>query len=187
MCGPRANLTCLISTTELETVFASCGVLLPDFINTRLNDVLDGILTGPVSKDMLENAMSITALWVCGVQRMFSRLATARKPGAPSIIGDFRTLFNFIDEVHSCIQKLQQFLVGITAIPLGCDQDTTALDHFVLLGVRADTYLVDVVSLTYYFFTNQVGPAEDREEEVLINGLRRESEMRMRKCLKLIA
>jgi hypothetical protein len=68
------------------------------------------------------------------------------------------------------------------------------MDHFVLLAVRADTRLVDLVNLMHEFLMRPdlaqewggragVGQAEEDE----IARMRIESDMRVRKCLKLVA
>jgi hypothetical protein len=227
MIAPRANKPCLISAVELESYFVPAGVVLPDFVNTRLMTLLDSHLTGPLSRTRLEGALSTAALWVCGCQRIFARLSTGlsclfihlsslgsrvdtfprslphpldpslqrspgRKPGAPSVLPALQYLYSLIDEIHAAIQRLQQFLVNISHVPAGCEDDPFALDHFVLLGVRADTYLVDVVNLIHEFLMKErvdtgSGAWAEKEGDPVLQALRRESELRVRKCLKLTA
>lgn len=98
-----------------------------------------------------------------------------------------------IDEVHSAIQQLQQFLVNIAYVPAGCEKDPYALDHYVLLGVRADTYLVDIVNLTHMWLhrardrNDGISDWDAIEGDERLERLRWESTLRVRKCLKLIA
>lgn len=75
--------------------------------------------------------------------------------------------------------------------------DPYATDHFVLLAVRADTRLVDLVNLIHEFLnredivdvwgSNGSGEMKKEEEWELVRRMRGESEMRVRKCLKLVA
>lgn len=71
--------------------------------------------------------------------------------------------------------------------------DPWTSDHFVLLAVRADTRLVDLVNLIHGFLRREdiveVWGQEGEEEEEwrVVERLREESEMRVRKCLKLVA
>lgn len=95
--------------------------------------------------------------------------------------------------MHTSIQRLQQFLVSISHIPPGCEGDIFALDHFVLLGVRADTYLVDLVNLIHTWLMkdrSNLGGLEnwaEAESDERLHKLRWESMLRVRKCLKLVA
>lgn len=52
----------------------------------------------------------------------------------PPIFAELRTMYTFLDEVHSATQKLQQFMVNLTSMPLGCEGDEYGLDFFILLG-----------------------------------------------------
>lgn len=64
-------------------------------------------------------------------------------------------------------------------------------DHYVLLAVRADTRLVDLVNLMHEFLGREdivdVWGEGKKDEWVLVMKMREESEMRVRKCLKLVA
>jgi hypothetical protein len=64
------------------------------------------------------------------------------------------------------------------------------LDHFVLLGVRADSILVDLINLMHIWLKkdrNGEGIWTETEDEPLLTSMRQESELRVRKCLKLSA
>lgn len=80
--APRFNTPCLIATSELEDFFVPNGLQTPDFINTRLDSIIDSILpsTSLVTREQLEKALTEAAMWVCGCQRIFSRLSTGRYP-----------------------------------------------------------------------------------------------------------
>lgn len=79
--APRFNKPCIIAASELDDFFEPNGVQMPDFINTRLGPIIDNLLrSAPATKDQLQEALTTTALWVCGCQRIFSRLSTGRLP-----------------------------------------------------------------------------------------------------------
>lgn len=86
-----------------------------------------------------------------------------------------------IDLVHASVQKLQHILVSIDYVPFGLEDDTWALDHYVLLGVRLDTRLVDLFNLIHGFLPEYADPSSE------LGRLQWESELRVRKCLKLSA
>jgi hypothetical protein len=105
---------------------------------------------------------------------------------------------------------LQQLLVSLTVEQVsGCENEPYGIEHFVLLGVRFDAILVDLVNLMhgylYGVFTlpypsfdfaliftahrlrNRNGPGvwSESEDDSLLSTMRLESELRIRKCLKL--
>lgn len=159
---------------------------------------------------MLEKALWTTAIWVCYLQRTFAKLTTGalfaflypesllrrplfavRQVIAPSPLEQLQALWHQIDTTHASVQKLQNYFVNIHHTPQGAEQDPHATDHFVLLAVRADTRLVDLVFLMHGFLmredlTSGWGLGTQAEAD-LIGRMRVESEMRVRKCLKLVA
>lgn len=69
------------------------------------------------------------------------------------------------------------------------------MDHYILLGVRADTFLVDLVNLIFVYLRkdrsegrggDDVVWSETEGDPALVR-IREESELRVRKCLKLVA
>ncbi|SCZ97299.1 BZ3500_MvSof-1268-A1-R1_Chr4-2g07122 [Microbotryum saponariae] len=190
MTAPRAMWPCLISTEELQSYFGPAGAALPNFVEQRLASELDQTLQQPLTRSVVESALATTGLWVCGVQRLFARLAIAdRRPNTPSPLQEFRALYALIDETHAGIQKLQQFLVNVHVPPPGCEDEPYALDQFVLLGVRADTYLVDIINLVHQSLHSDARSTwnSTRRDSALLASLRHESELRVRKSLKLVA
>jgi len=110
-----------------------------------------------------------------------------RRPGAPSVYDRFRQLWATIDVVHSGVQRLQQALVSATSLP-GAEDDPEALDQFVIHGVRIDSWLVDLIWLQdAWLRTGPGAQADSSEDRNLLDGLRFESELRLRKCLRLTA
>ncbi|GAA6012748.1 hypothetical protein JCM10207_005348 [Rhodosporidiobolus poonsookiae] len=180
-----------ITTGELDLYFVSDGVPVPDFPGSELRKELNDILQRPLTRDKLSDALVTASLWVCGCARLFAQLTTARRPGAASSLPLLKNLWTLIDKVHHAVQELQQLLVSLTAEQVtGCEGDRYALEHFVLLGVRFDSILVDVINLMHvYLFRNRNGPGtwSEKEDDELLMRMRQESELRVRKCLKLSA
>ena len=123
-----------------------------------------------------------------------------------------KSLWKLIDKVHNAIQELQQLLVGLACNQVaGCEDQPFGLEHFVLLGVRYDSLLVDLINLQHVYLCvpfpsspalrrrradvdptarsmkNRDGPGTwaEREDDPLLASMRQESELRVRKCLKL--
>lgn len=116
---------------------------------------------------------------------------TVRQPTMPSPLEQLQAVWHQIDTTHASVQKLQNYFVNIRHTPQGAEQDVRATDHFALLAVRADTRLVDIVFLMHGFLmredvTNGWGLG-NRAEDEMVARMRVESEMRVRKCLKLVA
>ncbi|SCV69206.1 BQ2448_2226 [Microbotryum intermedium] len=189
MTAPRAMWPCLISTEEMRSYFEPVGAALPNFVEQRLGSELDQILQQPLTRTVLESTLTTIGLWVCGVQRLFARLAIDRRPNTPSPFQEFRALYALIDETHAGIQKLQHFLVNVHVPPPGCEDEPYALDHFVLLGVRADTYLVDAINLVHQALHTDARAtwSTTRRDNTFLASLRHEAELRVRKSLKLVA
>ncbi|GAA5914825.1 hypothetical protein JCM6882_007284 [Rhodosporidiobolus microsporus] len=178
-----------ITTGELDLFFVSDGVPVPDFPGSDLRDELGKILQRPLSRSKLSDALATSSLWVCGCARLFAQLTTARRPGASSSLPLLKNLWTLIDKVHNGVQELQQLLVSLTVDQVtNCEGDPYALEHFVLLGVRFDAILVDVVNLMHgWLMRNRNGPGQwsEAEDDELLGRMRQESELRVRKCLKL--
>lgn len=116
-----------------------------------------------------------------------SLAAAVRRPDAPSVYDRFRQLWATIDVVHSGVQRLQQALVSATSLP-GAEDDPEALDQFVINGVRIDSWLVDLIWLQDAWLRTGPGSQADNSEDLrILDGLRFESELRLRKCLRLTA
>ncbi|KAK4046324.1 hypothetical protein OIV83_006154 [Microbotryomycetes sp. JL201] len=198
--GPRFQMPCQVAASEISDYFTALGVKLPDVKSTTLQNRLQDILNSePATRDQLENSLIEVALWVCAAQWKFTRISCDRERDRAVHLEEITNLYSLIDSTHSAIQNLQQYLVGVSHVPAGCEGDPYALDHFVLLGVRADTYLVDLVNLIHDWLLKKRPVASQTTEErrnkqdFALEGddrlvrLRWESMLRVRKCLKLIA
>jgi hypothetical protein len=113
-----------------------------------------------------------------------SSCSTARSPGLPSLLPEIRKLWAVIDEVHSAIQRIQQVLVNINYTPEGI-ADNWVIEAYVLLGARTDTGLVD---LCYLVHGSLLRVRDSGGVDLnLINAILVDSDLRVRKCLKLFA
>ncbi|GAA5920953.1 hypothetical protein JCM3775_004019 [Rhodotorula graminis] len=178
-----------ITTGELDQYIVTDGVQIPDFPNADLGDELRKCTQRPLTVEKLVDALTTSCLWVCGCARLFAQLSTGRRQNAPSTLPLLKSLWKLIDKVHNAIQELQQLLVGLACNQVaGCEDQPFGLEHFVLLGVRYDSLLVDLINLQHvYLMKNRDGPGTwaEREDDPLLSSMRQESELRVRKCLKL--
>ncbi|KAJ8292186.1 Depudecin biosynthesis cluster-specific transcription activator DEP6 [Rhodotorula toruloides] len=180
-----------ITTGELDQYIISDGVKIPDFPGSELGDELTKILQRPLTQDKLVSALSTTCLWVAGCQRLFATLSTGRRPGVESTLPLLKNLWKLIDKVHNAIQELQQLFVSLSPQAVeGMGDDPFGLEHYVLMGVRYDSLLVDLVNLQHVYLMrnrNTPGVWNETENDPLLHAMREESILRVRKCLKLAA
>lgn len=101
----------------------------------------------------------------------------------PSSLNTVRTIWAAVDDVHSHTQRLQQLLASTSGTPEGCREEERGLDDFILLAVRLDLHIIDLCNCLHAFLGRQT--VVDADEE--LTAMRRESEARCRKCLKLVA
>ncbi|GAA5827864.1 hypothetical protein JCM3770_006897, partial [Rhodotorula araucariae] len=178
-----------ITPGELDQYIVTDGVQIPDFPNADLGDELRRCTQRPLTVDKLVDALTTACLWVCGCARLFAQLSTGRRPGAPSTLPLLKSLWKLIDKVHNAIQELQQLLVSLHVNQVaGCEDQPFGLEHFVLLGVRYDAILMDLINLQHvYLMRDRNGPGVwgECEDDGLLKTMRQESELRVRKCLKL--
>lgn len=79
-------------------------------------------------------------------------LPLARRPNAPSTLPLLKSLWKLVDKVHTAVQNLQQFFVGLSVEEVvDLEQDPFALEHYILMGVRYDSLLVDIVNLQHTY------------------------------------
>lgn len=161
-----------ITTGELDQYIVTDGVNIPDFPGSDLSDELKEITQRPLTREKLASALTTACLWVCGCARLFAQLSTGpcrlslyrqidlsdalgpagRRPGAPSTLPLLKSLWKLIDKVHNAIQQLQQLLVSLSVNQVaGCEDEPYGLEHFVLLGVRYDAILVDLINLQHVY------------------------------------
>ncbi|GAA5964092.1 hypothetical protein JCM3765_000900 [Sporobolomyces pararoseus] len=186
-----ASRPSFISTSELETYYVTDGVPIPDFPGSNLLTELDKILKGSLTKEKLIDAITQGIIWVSGCARLFAQLTMSRRPNSPSPLPLLKNLWSLIDSVHNALQHLQSIFVHLEQTQVEDLEDSPyALDHFVLLGVRADSILVDLINLMHLWLKkdrNGEGIWTESEDDLLLKSMREESELRVRKCLKLSA
>ncbi|GAA6017493.1 hypothetical protein JCM11491_006842 [Sporobolomyces phaffii] len=180
-----------ISTSELELYYLTDGVPIPDFPGSNLLDELDRILTKPLTKEKLIDAITQGTIWVSGCARLHAQLTMSRRPNSPSPLPLLKNLWSLVDNVHNSLQHLQSIFVHLEQSQVAdLDDSPYALDHFVLLGVRADSVLVDLINLMHLWLKkdrNGEGLWMEKESDPFLLEMRQESELRVRKCLKLSA
>ncbi|KAM0752687.1 hypothetical protein T439DRAFT_323299 [Meredithblackwellia eburnea MCA 4105] len=181
---------CMISHTQLTAYFDPKGTLTLDSLDVlkakdSLTAMIESLLTRRIDKADIEDALNGVSTWTNSAQRCFALLATGRRPGVETSLEAVRVLWRVIDDIHATIQRLQHVLVNLDHFPEGLDpNDKFAVDRYVLLGVRIDSRLVDLCNLAHGFLLDR-GSSILVDEELRM--LLMESDMRIRKCLKLSA
>lgn len=163
-----------IATSDLDQYVITDGVRIPDFPGSELQTELEGILQRPITTQKLTDAMATVMLWVAGCHRLFAQLSTgmsyrgalhrrrqrtdltstlaARRPQAASTLPLLKSLWKLVDKVHTAVQNMQQFLVSLAVEDvIDLENDPFALEHYILMGVRYDSLLVDVVNLQHSY------------------------------------
>jgi hypothetical protein len=65
-----------ITTNELDVLYVSDGVPIPDFPGSDLRNELNAILQRPLTKSKLSDALTVASMWVSGCARLFAQLTT---------------------------------------------------------------------------------------------------------------
>ncbi|GAA6007000.1 hypothetical protein JCM10207_009166 [Rhodosporidiobolus poonsookiae] len=183
------SMPVVISDDDLYEYFDGTGVLVPDLATEDLGPLLDDILDpahGPVTRAKLDRALGLTGYFVCSVQRCFSHISASRRV-SNRFLSAIPQLWGFIDRAHAAVQRLHRRLVQLDYVPEGCDVHHS-VDYDLLIGVRMDERLLDVVHLAHEYLKKQrkvygLSP----EDRVALEDLLATSERRVRKCLKLLA
>jgi len=95
-----------------------------------------------------------------------------------------RQLYNFIDEIHSSIQRLQQIVVNLSQLSDNTEEHLLAVEHLILITVRQDTSLIELV-LHLHDYLEGLGNVYDPQGDFA--RIKHESSLRVRMCLKLAA
>lgn len=207
----------VISPLELQDYWATSGLTIPDLVNARLPELVDAKLRSNLSFSDIESLVETILFHVYACYRVFAqvtsrasplsllkssereearadaarpRLAAARRSPSNSVLSFVRNLWNLVDQIHNAIQRLQQQLVAVTDPIAGSDSDPQAVDHAILLVVRADDVLVHLVGYIHAYLMRDrdsgiYGPEREGDRELA--RARGESQMRVFKCLKLFA
>ncbi|GAA5850537.1 hypothetical protein JCM8547_001907 [Rhodosporidiobolus lusitaniae] len=183
------SMPVVITDDDLYEYFDGTGVQVPDLATEDLGPLLDDILDpshGLVTRHKLDRALALTGYFVCSVQRCFSSITSSRR-FSNRFLSRIPQLWSYIDRAHAAVQRLHRRLVQLDYVPEGCDAHHS-VDYDLLIGVRMDERLLDVVHLAHEWLKAQ------REQERLspedrhaLDELLATSERRVRKCLKLLA
>ncbi|GAA5849707.1 hypothetical protein JCM9279_001986 [Rhodotorula babjevae] len=181
----------VISPLELQDYWATSGLTIPDLVNARLPELVDAKLRSSLSLADIESLVETILFHVYACYRVFAQVTSpARGSSSNSVLSFIRNLWNLVDQIHNAIQRLQQQLVAVTDPIAGSDSDPQAVDHAILLVVRADDVLVHIVGYIYAYLmrdrdSGMYGPEREGDRELA--RARGESQMRVFKCLKLFA
>ncbi|KAL8290343.1 hypothetical protein RQP46_002601 [Phenoliferia psychrophenolica] len=160
-------------------------VLSLPLARARLSEQVDSLLHHRTTRTEIEQVLFSSQAWLSSLQRTFALIATAQDPSAlPVHPSSIKRLWQAIDDVHSVVQRFQKLLVNLDYIPDGMDTLHTNVDRHVLLAARIDTRLADLCYYMHDFIKAKVTelPHEPAWHELLL-----ESDLRVRKCIKLSA
>ncbi|GAA6008707.1 hypothetical protein JCM11491_003406 [Sporobolomyces phaffii] len=179
-----------ITPIDLQDYFASGGLRVPDLVNLQLGEIIEEQLGAPLNRPSILHMLTSLCLYVFSCHRVFSQVSNPRRPSGSSILPFLRNLWSVLDQIHQAVQRLQQHLVNLSSAPQGFVDDPQAIDHAILLAVRADNSLVDLIFLVHVHLKDKYSestffPEKDGDEE--LERMRAESSMRVFKCLKLLA
>ncbi|GAA5894933.1 Zn(II)2Cys6 transcription factor domain-containing protein [Sporobolomyces salmoneus] len=184
------NKPSFITPIDLQDYFASGGLRVPDLVNMQLGELIEENLGVPLNRPGILNILTSLCLYVFSCHRVFCQVANPRRPTGSSILPFLRNLWSVLDQIHQAVQRLQQHLVNLSSAPQGYVDDPQAIDHAILLAVRADNSLVDLIMLIQVHLKEKYSEStfwaeKDGDEE--LERMRSESTMRVFKCLKLLA
>ncbi|GAA6003790.1 uncharacterized protein JCM10292_003376 [Rhodotorula paludigena] len=182
------SMPVVISDNDLYEYFEGTGVHVPDLANEDLGPYLDEILDparGLVTRAKLDRALGLTGYFVCAVQRAFSNISSSRRPST-RFLKTVPELWSYVDRAHAAVQKLHRRLVQLDYTPAGCDAHHS-VDYDLLIGVRMDERLLDIVHLAHVWLIQQRRMDLTIEDRAALEDLLATSERRVRKCLKLLA
>ncbi|KAK4056107.1 hypothetical protein OIO90_002838 [Microbotryomycetes sp. JL221] len=179
---------------HIEQELRHSGVIVPSFQSQRrLADILNDLI-GENTRVDLENftqALEVASMHVTKCFRTFSSIYAGRDNMQDTAVR-VRTLYSNIDETHATIQRFQQSLVAVSQHLSQNMGDPEAPNHLILLAVRLDFELVELVCHLFNMLQglasrcNGVGAGYDQMPHEL-SRTKAESELRLRKCFKLAA
>ena len=115
-------------------------------------------------------------------------MSSSRRPNT-RFLTTIPQLWTYIDRAHAAVQRLHRRLVQLDYAPSGSgDDDHHSVDYDLLIGVRMDERLLDVVHLAHVWLEAQRRTLDlTVDDRVALDDLVMTSERRVRKCLKLLA
>ncbi|GAA5886126.1 hypothetical protein JCM6882_004273 [Rhodosporidiobolus microsporus] len=183
------SMPVVISDGDLDEYFEGTDVRVIDLATEDLGPLLDDILDpshGRITRTKLDRALGLTGYFVCAVQRCFSSISSSRKV-SPRFLTAIPQLWSYVDRAHAAVQRLHRRLVQLDYVPEGCDEHHS-VDYDLLIGVRMDERLLDVVHLAHEWLKKQrMSNTLSPDNLAALEELLATSERRVRKCLKLLA
>ncbi|GAA5918876.1 hypothetical protein JCM1841_006654 [Sporobolomyces salmonicolor] len=182
------SMPVLISESDLLDYFEGTGVHLPDLATEDLSPQLEAILEpaqGLITRSKLDRALALTGYFVCAVQRLFATISSGRRQ-TTQFLKSIPQLWTYIDRTHAAVQKFHRRLVQLDYTPEGCDTHKS-VDYDLLIGVRMDERLLDIVHLMHEWLYAQRKASLSPEDRQSLEELLVISDRRVRKCLKLLA
>ncbi|GAA5905370.1 hypothetical protein JCM6882_003140 [Rhodosporidiobolus microsporus] len=180
----------VISSSEMNDYFATAGIELPDLAQSRLGQVVEQALQKPLNSATLTRLINSLFLHVVSCWRVFSQVTSPRRASSTPVLGFIRNLWTLLDQIHNAIQRLQQHLVSLATPLPGAETDEHAINHAILLAVRADDTLVVLIMHMHRYLVMRRDDAPywtEREGDEELERVRAESTLRVYKCLKLLA
>ncbi|KAK4046280.1 hypothetical protein OIV83_006203 [Microbotryomycetes sp. JL201] len=181
-----SNSPLFITDDDIAELFHGTGIVLPDLERDGLANALDQVFEGPLAPKQIEDALALTGFWVCALQRTYARISSSRSPNF-DFLHSVPQLWKWIDNAHTAVQSLHRRLVSLQhqqqRVP-GSDHD---IEIDLLIAVRMDNRLIDLVNLTHEFLRKQFDREVESEEHAALAELYALSDQRVRKCLKLSA
>lgn len=185
---------------------------MPDLSRDDLGQMLDSIFEAggsSATRQKIDDAIALTSYFICALQRTYAKIAagssivspssscleltllaiTARQ-GTVELLSSLPRFWTWVDSAHAAVQRLYRRLMTLQEahfeVP-GSDHD---VEYDLLIAVRMDNRLIDLLNLAHEFLRGQLALAEESDDD----GERQQmaemfamSERRVRKCLKLLA
>ncbi|KAM0787098.1 hypothetical protein ACM66B_006354 [Microbotryomycetes sp. NB124-2] len=186
----------LFFDSHIDRELRTSGINVPSFQSPRrLAHIYDSLIGshGPIDLESFTQALDIASIYVTQCFRTLANLRSSRDNVHDVAVG-IRSLYSNIDETHASIQRFQQSLVNLSQ-HLGSTNahDPDATNHLILLAVRLDLDLVELVSHIHLFLEEMAPTAIKMQQDARYQAqnefgrTKAEGELRLRKCLRLSA
>lgn len=179
----------IISVHDIEQYFPRSPLPNPNLhrLHADLRACLDEHVdsAGAATHVGLWRAALVLLAWVTAGQRAFAAVSVRRATGPPATLTqDIRAIWSLLDQAHEGVRGLQEMLIHLDRVPLGCAKDGCTDQHLRFV-TRLDKDLLDLFFLTHSLVTEHLGRDSLVGDTARIMYL--ESDNRIRKALKLIA
>ncbi|KDE08881.1 hypothetical protein MVLG_00978 [Microbotryum lychnidis-dioicae p1A1 Lamole] len=180
------SMPVLIGNRDVKSYFDGANIIIPDLKSASLMNDLLAILSparGPLDRIKFDDALEIAAYYVCAIQRSYAAICSSRS-AFNSLLTEIPKLWTYIDSAHSAVQHLHRTLVSLDLRDAYSDH---AIEYDLLISVRLDTRLIDVINLTHSFLCRQLDRSWPEQDHLALQQLTALSERRVRKALKLLS